>query len=79
MQRAQGEIINETGTMTGGGGRPRGGRMCLGNGAPKVVDVKEAAAELARAEKQAQANEKVDVIHFRCLCLLCKQDDGRVL
>jgi structural maintenance of chromosome 4 len=55
----QGEIINETGTMTGGGGKPRGGRMCLGNGTPKPLDTREAAAELARAEKQEEAGAKV--------------------
>lgn len=42
----QGEMINESGTMTGGGGKPRGGRMCIGSGAPKSVDPRAAEAEL---------------------------------
>lgn len=51
----QGEIINESGTMTGGGAKPRGGRMCLGSSAPRVVDTKAAAAELAKEEQGMQA------------------------
>lgn len=39
-------MINESGTMTGGGGKPRGGRMCIGSGAPKSVDPRAAEAEL---------------------------------
>lgn len=42
----QGEMINESGTMTGGGGKPRGDRMLIGNGAPKSVDPRAAQAEL---------------------------------
>jgi hypothetical protein len=30
----QGELISESGTMTGGGGRPRRGKMRVGSGAP---------------------------------------------
>ena len=45
-------MINESGTMSGGGGKPRGGRMCLGNAAPKTaVDAKQAAEELQAAEQ----------------------------
>lgn len=39
-------MINESGTMTGGGGKPRGGRMLIGSGAPKSVDPRAAQAEL---------------------------------
>lgn len=55
----QGEIINDSGTMTGGGGKARGGRMRLGNGAPKPLDTAVAAAELAAAVKQEEASLKV--------------------
>ncbi|BDA46592.1 Structural maintenance of chromosomes protein 4 [Coccomyxa sp. Obi] len=54
----QGEIINDSGTMTGGGGKACGGRMCLGSGAPKPLDTAAAAAELAAAEKQEGASLK---------------------
>jgi structural maintenance of chromosome 4 len=53
-----GEMINESGTMSGGGGKPRGGRMCLGASVPKaaaVVDAREAAAELKNAEAELAA------------------------
>lgn len=49
-----GEMINESGTMSGGGGKPRGGRMCLGNAAPKAVDAAASAQELEHAEKELQ-------------------------
>lgn len=52
-------MINETGTMTGGGGKPRGGRMCLGNAAPRSMDTKQAAAELAEAETEFTASKQV--------------------
>ncbi len=39
-------MINESGTMTGGGGKPRGGRMCTGKDAPKSVDPRVAEADL---------------------------------
>ncbi|KAK9829009.1 hypothetical protein WJX72_003379 [[Myrmecia] bisecta] len=52
----KGEMINESGTMSGGGGKPRGGRMCLGTAAPRTLDTKAAAAELATAEKEMNAS-----------------------
>lgn len=55
----QGEMINESGTMTGGGGRPRAGRMCLGSAAPRRTDDKASAAELAAAEKELAVTQKV--------------------
>lgn len=56
---AQGETINESGTMTGGGGKPRGGRMCLGNAAPRAVNTKAAASELAKDEQTLAAAQEV--------------------
>ena len=55
----QGQLIAESGTMSGGGGRPSRGRMQLGSAAPRGnVDAKAAAAELAAAEQQLeQANQ----------------------
>lgn len=49
----------ETGTMSGGGGRPRGGLMRLGNAAPRVAaaDAQAAAKELAAADKALQQAE----------------------
>ena len=52
-------MINDSGTMTGGGGKPRGGRMRLGSGAPKPVDQRAAKAELEAAEKQEHASAQV--------------------
>jgi hypothetical protein len=47
-------LVAETGTMSGGGGKPRGGRMKLGNAAPRAAaaDGKAAAKELAATEAQ---------------------------
>lgn len=43
----------ETGTMSGGGGKPKGGLIKLGNAAPRyAADAKAAARELAAAEGQ---------------------------
>ena len=52
-------MINESGTMSGGGGRPRGGRMCLGSQAPRALDASTAAAELEQAAKDLDACQKV--------------------
>ena len=52
-------MINETGTMTGGGGKPRGGKICLGSAAPRALDTREAAAELATAEGELAAGTQV--------------------
>ena len=45
--------------MTGGGARQRSGRMCLGSQAPRRQDDREAATELATAEKELAAGAKV--------------------
>ena len=58
----QGEMINDSGTMTGGGGKPRGGRLRLGSGAPKPGDQRAAAAELDTAEKQEHASAEVALL-----------------
>lgn len=49
-----GEMINENGTMSGGGAKPRGGRMCLGSDAVATgkFDHSKAAEEAANAEEQ---------------------------
>lgn len=54
-------MINESGTMTGGGGRPRGGRICLGKVAPRggAVDVGDLEADLAEDEQQLQQQQEV--------------------
>ena len=52
-------MINESGTMSGGGGKPRGGRMCLGNAAPRTLDTQAATAELAQAEQELGASQQV--------------------
>lgn len=44
--------------MSGGGGKPRQGRMCLGKSAPQAVDTREAAAELARSETEFEASKQ---------------------
>lgn len=53
--RPQGQLIAESGTMSGGGGKPSRGRMALGSAAPRgaaAADAKAAAAELQQAEQQ---------------------------
>ena len=62
----QGEMINDSGTMTGGGGKPRSGRLRLGSGAPKPVDQRAAAAELDTAEKQEHASAEVPIPCHMC-------------
>jgi structural maintenance of chromosome 4 len=52
-------MINESGTMTGGGGKPRGGRMCIGSQAPKSVDARAAAQELQAAEQELSGSQEV--------------------
>ena len=49
-----GQLIAESGAMTGGGGRPRGGRMRVGNAAPTglAADAKVAEKELGVTERQ---------------------------
>ncbi|GMH39534.1 hypothetical protein BSKO_07432 [Bryopsis sp. KO-2023] len=42
----KGEMMEISGAMSGGGARPRGGRICLGNAAPEVVDPQVAVNEL---------------------------------
>ncbi len=76
-------MINDTGTMTGGGGRPRGGRMCLGSAAPRPADTRAAAAELAAAEKQEAASLQASACHaglnlrlsqtVLCICTTLKE------
>lgn len=51
----KGEMINENGTMSGGGSKPRGGRMCLGDKpSAAAVDPKQAAAEARMAEQELE-------------------------
>lgn len=59
-------MINESGTMSGGGGKPRGGRMCLGTAAPKTLDTRAAAAELQAAEEELGTSTEASIakLHF---------------
>ena len=50
----KGEMINESGTMSGGGAKPRGGRLRLGNAAPNVVSANDAVKDLKEAEKELE-------------------------
>lgn len=52
-------MINETGTMTGGGGKPKGGRMCIGNAAPKARSQTETSEELVTFEEEFQTSKQV--------------------
>lgn len=56
---AQGEMINESGTMSGGGGKPKGGRMCLGKAALCSMDTQTATAELRVAEQELESSAQV--------------------
>jgi hypothetical protein len=50
-----GQLIETSGTMSGGGNKPRGGRMCTGASAPvigAVMDAEESAAAVAEAERE---------------------------
>lgn len=58
----QGEMINESGTMSGGGGKPRGGRMCLGKASPRSLDTQAAAAELQAAEQELSTSTQVCIL-----------------
>ena len=52
-------MINESGTMSGGGGKPRGGRMCLGKAALCSMDTQTAAAELQTAQQELDTGTQV--------------------
>ncbi len=56
----QGELIADSGTMSGGG-RPQTGRMALGNSAPRgaATDARAAEAELREIDKQADQLNQV--------------------
>ena len=55
-------MINESGTMSGGGGKPRGGRMCLGKASPRSLDTQAAAAELQAAEQELSTSAQVCIL-----------------
>ena len=52
-------MMNESGTMSGGGQKPKGGKLCLGSARPRAVDAATAAAELAQATKEMTASQQV--------------------
>ena len=52
-------MINESGTMSGGGGKPKGGRMCLGKAALCSMDTQTATAELRVAEQELESSAQV--------------------
>ena len=60
-------MINESGTISGGGGKPRGGRMCLGKSAARLVDTGTAKVELEAAEADLAACSQVLVTPWRTL------------
>ena len=64
-------MINESGTMSGGGGKPRGGRMCLGKEARRVVDTTTAQADLQAAEQQLADSSQVCSLHTEPAALQC--------
>ena len=72
----QGEMINESGTMTGGGGKPRAGRMCLGSAAPCRADDKASASELISAEKELAVTQRVCIIpKIPTDCVICSNSE----
>eukprot|EP00803_Ostreobium_quekettii_P005317 evm.model.scf_340.8 EVM.evm.TU.scf_340.8 scf_340:54597-68221(-) len=59
----KGELINESGTITGGGGRPRRGRMTLGNAPPRVLDRRAREQEIKQLDSQVkEARECLEAI-----------------
>jgi len=50
----KGQVIETSGTMSGGGSKPISGRMRVGKEKPVVVDEKAAAREVAESEKELQ-------------------------
>ena len=58
----QGDMINESGTMSGGGGKPRGGRMCLGKATPRSLDTQAVAAVLQAAEQELSTSAQVCIL-----------------
>lgn len=75
VRRLQGQLIADSGTMSGGG-KPQTGRMALGNQAPRgaATDARAAEAELREVERQADELGKVRVCVF--LCALVYVDEG---
>lgn len=74
----QGEIIQDNGNMTGGGGRPIRGLMRLGNNAPPpTADQETLKREAREAESQHNALTQVgsygmtEVVHVRVCCRYC--------
>ena len=59
-------MINESGTMSGGGGKPRGGRMCLGKATPRSLDTQAVAAELQAAEQELSTSAQVCRLPVPC-------------
>ncbi len=59
----QGQLIADSGTMSGGG-KPQTGRMALGNSAPRgaATDARAAEAELRKAEQEADALDQVSSV-----------------
>ncbi len=57
----QGQLISESGTMSGGGGRPKGGRMRLGSAAPSS-----SAADAKAAEKGEGGSESGGMGWYGC-------------
>ncbi len=69
LRCAQGELISESGTMTGGGGKPRRGKMQLGSGPPKgavvaaaIGDGKETAALESDVQQLQQVRQLYDTM-----------------
>ena len=50
----KGQVIETSGTMSGGGSKPISGRMRVGKEKPVVIDEKAAAREVADSEKELQ-------------------------
>ena len=59
----QGQLFETSGTLSGGGSRPRSGAMRVGNEAPVVQNAAEVAKEIQLAEKEL---EKAGTLYERC-------------
>lgn len=67
LQYLQGELISESGTMTGGGGKPRRGKMKLASGAPAAAaaaDGKEAAVLENDVRQLQEVRSRCTLMHM---------------
>lgn len=61
--KTQGELIETSGAMTGGGGAPRGGRIRIGSSPPALIDPQVASSQLQEITSELDSMVQVHHIH----------------